>query len=127
MNGFLPVSREDMEKRGWEQPDFVYVTGDAYVDHPPSGPPSSAGFWRRRATRWPCFPSPDWKDEDSVRVFGRPRLAFLISGGNMDSMVNHYSVSKHRRKQDSYTPGGVYGKAARQGGDRLLQPDPEGV
>ena len=110
MNGFLPVSREDMEKRGWEQPDFVYVTGDAYVDHPSFGPAIISRVLEAAGYKVAMLPQPDWKDEDSVRVFGRPRLAFLVSGGNMDSMVNHYSVSKHRRKQDSYTPGGVMGK-----------------
>ncbi len=110
MNGFLPVSREDMEKRGWEQPDFVYVTGDAYVDHPSFGPAIISRVLEAAGYKVAMLPQPDWKDEDSVRVFGGPRLAFLVSGGNMDSMVNHYSVSKHRRKQDSYTPGGVMGK-----------------
>ena len=110
MNGFLPVSREDMEKRGWKQPDFVYVTGDAYVDHPSFGPAIISRVLEAAGYKVAMLPQPDWKDEDSVRVFGRPRLAFLVSGGNMDSMVNHYSVSKHRRKQDSYTPGGVMGK-----------------
>ena len=109
-NGFLPVNREEMEARGWEQPDFVYVIGDAYVDHPSFGPAIISRVLESRGYRVAILAQPDWKDDRVIREFGRPRLGFLVSGGNMDSMVNHYSVSKKRRKSDAYTPGGVIGK-----------------
>ena len=89
MAGFLPVNRKEMEQRGWEQPDFVYVTGDAYVDHPSFGPAIISRLLESRGYRVAMLPQPDWKDENSVRVFGCPRLGFLVSSGNMDSMVNH--------------------------------------
>ncbi len=99
-----------MEARGWEQPDFVYVIGDAYVDHPSFGPAIISRVLESRGYRVAILAQPDWKDDRVIREFGRPRLGFLVSGGNMDSMVNHYSVSKKRRKSDAYTPGGVIGK-----------------
>ena len=107
---FLPVSRKDMEERGWDQVDFVYVTGDAYVDHPSFGHAIISRVLEAKGYRVGIISQPDWKDPDSVSVFGEPRLAFLVSSGNMDSMVNHYSVSKKRRKTDAYTPGGVMGR-----------------
>ena len=107
---FLPISRADMEARGWEQVDFVYVTGDAYVDHPSFGTAIISRVLEAHGFKVGIIPQPDWKDEMSVQVFGRPRLGFLVSSGNMDSMVNHYSVSKKRRQTDAYTPGGVTGK-----------------
>ena len=107
---YLPISREDMERRGWDQCDFVYVSGDAYVDHPSFGTAIISRLLEARGYRVGIIPQPDWKDPDSINVLGRPRLAFLVSGGNMDSMVNHYSVSKKRRSQDAYTPGGEMGK-----------------
>ncbi len=110
MSGFLPVSRADMEERGWEQLDFVYVIGDAYVDHPSFGPAIISRLLEARGYKVGIIAQPDWKDETSIQCLGAPRLAFLGSGGNMDSMVNHYSVSRRHRKTDSYTPGGVMGK-----------------
>ncbi len=110
MNGFLPINKQEMLERGWDQPDFVYMIGDAYVDHPSFGPAIISRVLESRGYRVAMLPQPDWRDDDAVREFGRPRLGFLVSGGNMDSMVNHYSVSKKRRKQDAYTPGGVMGK-----------------
>ncbi|MFR8034033.1 MAG: YgiQ family radical SAM protein [Lachnospiraceae bacterium] len=110
MNGFLPVNREEMERRGWERPDFVYVIGDAYVDHPSFGPAIISRVLESRGYRVAILAQPDWKDDQVIQEFGCPRLGFLVSGGNMDSMVNHYSVSKKRRKSDAYTPGGVIGK-----------------
>ena len=107
---YLPISREDMERRGWDQCDFVYVSGDAYVDHPSFGTAIISRLLEARGYRVGIIAQPDWKDPDSINVLGRPRLAFLVSGGNMDSMVNHYSVSKKRRSQDAYTPGGEMGK-----------------
>ena len=107
---FLPVSRADMKRRGWDQCDFVYVIGDAYVDHPSFGPAIISRVLEAAGYRVGIISQPDWKNPDSVSVLGEPRLAFLVSAGNMDSMVNHYSVSKIRRRTDAYTPGGVMGK-----------------
>ena len=106
---FLPVSRKEMEERGWEQCDFVYVSGDAYVDHPSFGPAIITRLLESRGYKVGFLAQPDWRAEEAVREFGRPRLAFLISSGNMDSMVNHYSVAKKRRRQDAYSPGGRMG------------------
>ena len=107
---FLPISKEDMKKRGWEQVDFVYVIGDAYVDHPSFGHAIISRILESRGYKVGIISQPDWKDKNSVTIFGEPRLGFLVSAGNMDSMVNHYSVSKKRRPSDAYTPGGVMGK-----------------
>ena len=107
---FLPVCREDMEARGWDQADFVYVIGDAYVDQPSFGHAVISRVLESRGYRVAVISQPDWRDPASIDVFGRPRLAFLVSAGNMDSMVNHYSVSKKRRKTDAYTPGGQTGR-----------------
>lgn len=110
IHDFLPVTREDCDKRGWGQLDFVYVIGDAYVDHPSFGPAIISRLLEANGYTVGIIPQPDWKDEKSIQVFGEPRLGFLVSGGNMDSMVNHYSVSKKRRETDAYTPGGQMGK-----------------
>ena len=110
MNDFLPISREDMIKRGWEYVDFTFVIGDAYVDHPSFGPAIISRVLENAGYRVGIIAQPDWKNPESINVFGEPRLAFLISAGNMDSMVNHYSVSKKRRSKDFFTPGGVMGK-----------------
>ena len=107
---YLPISREDMDRRGWEQCDFVYVTGDAYVDHPSFGHAIISRILEAHGYRVGIIAQPDWKDASSVCILGEPRLGYLVSGGNMDSMVNHYSVSKKRRQKDSYTPGGEMGK-----------------
>ena len=106
---FLPVSRADMDARGWDQCDFVYVCGDAYVDHPSFGMAIISRMLEAHGYRVGMICQPNWKDPQSISVLGRPRLAFLVSAGNMDSMVNHYTVSKHRRKSDAYTPGGKMG------------------
>ena len=107
---FLPVCRKDMEERGWDQVDFVYVIGDAYVDHPSFGHAVISRVLESKGYRVGIISQPDWRDPDSISIFGEPRLAFLVSAGNMDSMVNHYSVSRKKRKSDAYTPGGVMGK-----------------
>ena len=107
--GFLPICKEDMEKRGWAQLDFVYVSGDAYVDHPSFGPAIITRVLESYGYKVGIIAQPDWKDKNSVTILGEPRLGFLVSAGNMDSMVNHYSVSKKRRRTDAYTPGGVAG------------------
>ena len=110
MQDYLPICRADMEKRGWEHCDFVYVTGDAYVDHPSFGTAIISRLLEAHGYKVGIISQPDWKDAASVQILGRPRLGFLVSAGNMDSMVNHYSVSRKRRRQDSYTPGGIMGK-----------------
>lgn len=109
-NGFLPVSKQDMIDRGIEQLDFVYVCGDAYVDHPSFGHAIISRMLESRGYTVGIIAQPDWKEETSISILGEPRLGFLVSAGNMDSMVNHYSVSKKRRDTDAYTPGGEGGK-----------------
>lgn len=109
MSKFLPMSRQEMEERKIEQMDFVYVTGDAYVDHPSFGAAIICRLLESRGYQVGVIAQPDWKDPDSIRIFGEPRLAFLVSAGNMDSMVNHYTVAKKRRRQDDYSPGGKMG------------------
>lgn len=104
------MTRAEMETRGWKQCDFVYVTGDAYVDHPSFGTAIISRLLEAHGFRVGIIAQPDWKRPESIDVFGPPRLGFLVSAGNMDSMVNHYSVSKRRRGSDAYTPGGVMGK-----------------
>ena len=108
--GFLPICKQDMVDRGWTACDFVYVIGDAYVDHPSFGHAIISRVLEQHGYSVGIISQPDWKKPESIDVYGRPRLGFLVSGGNMDSMVNHYSVTKHRRKNDAFTPGGVMGK-----------------
>lgn len=107
---FLPISRADMEERKIDQLDFVFVTGDAYVDHPSFGPAIISRVLEQHGYTVGFIAQPDWKDDMSITILGRPRLAFLVCAGNMDSMVNHYYVSKKRRQSDAYTPGGEIGK-----------------
>lgn len=107
---FLPICRQDMIDRGWEQVDFVYISGDAYVDHPSFGHAIITRELEAFGYKVGIIAQPDWKDKNSIMIYGEPRLGFLVSAGNMDSMVNHYSVSKKRRSKDSFTPGGVMGK-----------------
>lgn len=110
MKDFLPISKEDMDKRGWDYVDFAYVIGDAYVDHSSFGPAIISRVLESSGYRVGIIAQPDWKNADSIDVFGRPRLGFLVSGGNMDSMVNHYTVSRKRRSTDAYSPGGAAGR-----------------
>lgn len=107
---FLPVSRADMDARGWDQCDFVYICGDAYVDHPSFGMAIISRVLDAHGYKVGIICQPDWTDPASITVLGEPRLGFLVSAGNMDSMVNHYSVTKHRRHTDAYTPGGEEGR-----------------
>lgn len=107
---FLPVSRADMDARGWDQCDFVYICGDAYVDHPSFGMAIVSRVLDAHGYKVGIICQPDWTDPASITVLGEPRLGFLVSAGNMDSMVNHYSVTKHRRHTDAYTPGGEEGR-----------------
>ena len=109
MSQFLPVTKKDMEARGWEQLDFVYVTGDAYVDHSSFGTAIISRLLESRGYKVGIIPQPDWRRKDSIAVLGEPRLGFLVSAGNMDSMVNHYTVAKKHRQKDSYSPGGKMG------------------
>ena len=107
---FLPISKQDMIERNIEQLDFVFVTGDAYVDHPSFGPAIISRVLEHHGYSVGFISQPDWKDDTSIQALGQPRLAFLVCAGNMDSMVNHYYVSKKHRQSDAYTPGGVIGK-----------------
>lgn len=107
---YLPISRKDMKKRGWDQCDFVFIIGDAYVDHPSFGPAIISRLLEAHGYKVGIISQPDWKDSSSVALLGEPRLGFLVCSGNMDSMVNHYTVNKKKRKTDAYTPGGVTGK-----------------
>ena len=107
---FLPITKQEMIQRGWDKVDFVFIIGDAYVDHPSFGHAIISRVLEHHGYKVGIIAQPDWKDKNSISVFGKPRLGFLVSGGNMDSMVNHYSVSKIHRKVDAYTPGGKMGK-----------------
>jgi len=106
---FLPLTIEEMKARGWEQPDFVYVIGDAYVDNSSFGPAVISRVLESRGYKVAIISQPDWHDENSICTFGEPRLAFLVSSGNMDSMVNHYTSAKKIRHEDAYSPGGKAG------------------
>ena len=107
--GFLPTDRREMESRGWDAVDFVYVCGDAYVDHPSFGCAIITRLLEAHGYRVGVIAQPDWRDPASVATFGEPQLAFLVSAGNMDSMVNHFTVAKKRRRVDAYSPGGEMG------------------
>lgn len=109
-NKFLPICKKDMDERGIQQLDFVYVIGDAYVDHPSFGHAIISRVLEAHGYTVGIISQPDWKDDHSISILGEQRLGFLVAAGNMDSMVNHYTVSKKRRSTDAYTPGGVMGK-----------------
>lgn len=108
--GFLPINYQEMKEQGKTQLDFVYIIGDAYVDHPSFGHAIISRVLEANGYSVGIISQPDWKNKESITVFGEPRLGFLVTGGNMDSMVNHYSVSKKRRNTDAFTPGGIMGK-----------------
>jgi uncharacterized radical SAM protein YgiQ len=108
-NEFLPVCKEDMEKRGWDILDFIIISGDAYVDHPSFGHAIIARLLEVYGYKVGIIPQPDWKSTADFMVLGKPRLGFLITAGNIDSMVNHYTASKRIRNSDSYSPGGKTG------------------
>lgn len=110
MNDFLPVSKTDMKKRGWDYYDFLYISGDAYVDHPSFGTAIISRVLESRGYRVAILPQPDWHSAAELKSFGRPRLGVLVSAGNIDSMVNHYTVNKKRRSEDAYTPENRAGK-----------------
>ena len=107
---FLPVNRQEMLDRGWSQCDFVYIVGDAYVDHPSFGHAIISRCLEAKGYKVGIISQPDWHDLNSFQEFGLPRLAFLVTAGNIDSMVNHYSVNKRRRDKDNYTDNGEMGK-----------------
>ena len=108
-SAFLPTTRAEADERGWDELDFVYVSGDAYVDHPSFGSAIITRVLEAHGYKVGVIAQPDWSDPESIAVFGEPRLGFLVSAGNMDSMVNHYTVNKKRRHDDAYTPGGRSG------------------
>ena len=110
MNKFLPINRKDMEDRGWEQCDFVLVSGDAYVDHPSFGVAIISRTLEAAGYKVCVLAQPNYRDTKDFMQFGKPRLGFMVTAGNIDSMVNHYSVSKKKRHKDYYSPGGVMGK-----------------
>lgn len=106
---FMVISRDDMRKRGWEQLDFIIISGDAYIDHPSFGTAIIARVLEDAGYKVGIIAQPDWRDIQDFKKLGEPKYAFLVTSGNMDSMVNHYSVSKHRRSYDNYSPGGKRG------------------
>lgn len=110
MHSFLPITKEEMEQRGWDAPDFVYVSGDAYVDHPSFGAAIITRVLEAAGFRIAMLSQPDWHSTRDFMRFGRPRLGFLVSSGNIDSMVAHYTAAKKKRSEDAYTPGGKAGK-----------------
>ncbi|MCR5150081.1 MAG: YgiQ family radical SAM protein [Clostridiales bacterium] len=110
MKNFLPITKKEMTARGWDEPDFVFVIGDAYVDHSSFAPAIISRVLESNGYKVCIISQPDYKNPDSIAVFGRPRLGFLVCAGNMDSMVNHYTVNKKRRSFDAYSPGGKTGK-----------------
>ena len=107
---FLPISQDDMKERGWEQLDFIIVSGDAYVDHPSFGVAIIGRYLEAHGYRVGIIAQPDWRRIEEFKKLGKPRLGFFVSGGNIDSMVNHYTVAKKRRKSDAYSPGGRTGR-----------------
>ena len=107
---FLPITLEEMKEYGWEQPDFVYVIGDAYIDHPSFGPAIITRVLENFGYTCCIISQPDINKDSDFTLFGKPRLGFLVSSGNIDSMVNHYTVAKKRRRKDYYTPNGEMGK-----------------
>lgn len=109
MNPFLPMTRQDMENRGWDELDFIFVSGDAYVDHPSFGPAIICRLLEKHGYKVGIIAQPDWRGEEDFRCLGRPRLAFLVSSGNMDSLLNKFTAAKKTRHEDAYSPGGKSG------------------
>lgn len=109
MKSFLPINKDEMEQRGWDEVDFVVITGDAYIDHPSFGVAIISRLLEANGYRIGIIAQPDWKVKESIDVFGKPKYGFMVTGGNIDSMVNHYSVAKKRRDKDAYSPGGLIG------------------
>ena len=107
---FLPVRREDMLERGWEQLDFLFVSGDAYVDHPSFAPAVICRVLEAAGYKVAILPQPDWRNPNAFRSMGKPRLGVLVCGGNLDSMLCHYTAARKPRSEDKYTPGKVMGR-----------------
>lgn len=106
----MPITKEEMIERGWDRPDFVFVTGDAYVDHPSFGVAVISRVLEADGYRVAILPQPDWRTCADFKRFGKPRLGFLVTSGNIDSMVAHYTVAKKKRSDDYYSPGGKAGR-----------------
>ena len=106
MNAFLPMTKQDMAERGWDTLDFIFVSGDAYVDHPSFGPAILCRLLEKHGYRVGIIAQPDWRGREDFCQLGRPRLAFLVSGGNMDSLLNKFTAAKRKRREDAYSPGG---------------------
>ena len=109
MKDFLPLSKKEALERGWDEVDFVYVIGDAYVDHPSFGPAIISRVLEHNGFTVGIISQPDWHSAEAFTEFGRPRLGFFVSSGNIDSMVAHYTAAKKKRSDDAYTPGGKAG------------------
>ena len=110
MNGFLPINKQDMLDRGWDYVDFVYITGDSYVDHPSFGASIITRVLESKGYKVAVLSQPNWKNKQDFMQFGKPRLGFFITSGNIESMVAHYTAAKRIRHDDAYTAGGVAGK-----------------
>ena len=109
MSNFLPINKNDALQRGWDEVDFVYVIGDAYVDHPSFGPAIISRVLEYNGFTVGIISQPDWHSAEAFKEYGRPRLGFLVTSGNIDSMVAHYTAAKKKRSEDAYTPGGKAG------------------
>ena len=109
---FLPITAEEVKERGWDEVDFVYVTGDAYVDHPSFGAAIITRVMEAEGYRVAVLAQPDWRKNDDFLRFGRPKLGFMVSSGNIDSMVNHYTVNKKRRSEDMYSVGDLLARTS---------------
>lgn len=123
-NRFLPITKEDMLALGWDYYDFLFVSGDAYVDHPSFGVAILSRLLEKEGYRVCILPQPDYKSTKDFLKFGRPRLGVLISGGVIDSMVNHYTAARKRRSEDVYSPGGKAGAPSRPMHNCLCKPHP---
>ena len=108
-DSFLPITKKDMEKRGWDELDFVFVSGDAYVDHPSFGPAIICRLLEKHGYRVGLIAQPDWRTTVDFQRLGKPRLGFLVSSGNMDSLLNRFTAAKKVRREDAYSPGGKIG------------------
>ena len=106
---FLPITKEEINQLGWDTPDFVVVTGDAYVDHPSFGTAIISRVLDNFGYRVAVLAQPDWKSDKDFTRFGKPKYGFFVGSGNIDSMVAHYTVARRRRKQDAYSPGNKIG------------------
>jgi len=109
MNNFLPISKDEMEKQGWDSCDFILISGDAYVDHPSFGHALISRTLEAAGYRVGIIPQPDWRDPSGFRILGKPRLAFLVTSGNIDSMVNRFTAARKIRSRDLYSSGGKPG------------------